>query len=162
MWWASNPYTMKTNLFKSWLSPVWVVALGFGLFLSSCQTPEDKTASINTANQQDTMKNQDQQIAHYVLFWLREDLSEQEVNDFAQFFEDLKAIPGIKSLHYGRPADTHPRDVVDNSFTYNLLVYFDTMEDLEVYENHKIHLDAIAKYSPNWTKVVVHDSWLNQ
>src|SRR5690606_40635869 len=75
--------------------------------------------------------------------------TEQEVNDFTGFFEELKAIPNIKSLHYGPPAKTHQRDVVDNSFSYNLLVYFDTMEDIDTYENHPIHLAAIDKYSKN-------------
>ena len=100
-------------------------------------------------------------IAHYVLFWLKESLSENEKKDFTQFFEELKKVPTIKSLHYGSPANTTQRDVVDNSFSYNLLVYFDNMEDLNVYETDPIHLEAIEKYSKYWTKVVVHDSILN-
>lgn len=100
-------------------------------------------------------------IAHYVLFWLKESLSEKEKKDFTQFFEELKKVPTIKSLHYGSPAKTTQRDVVDNSFSYNLLVYFDNMEDLVVYETHPIHLEAIEKYSKYWSKVVVHDSILN-
>jgi hypothetical protein len=97
-------------------------------------------------------------IAHYVLFWLKEDLSDQEKKDFTGFFEELRKVPTIKSLHYGSPANTTQRDVVDNSFSYNLLVYFDNMEDLNVYETHPIHLEAIEKYSKYWTKVAVHDS----
>jgi len=99
-------------------------------------------------------------IAHYVLFWLKKDLSPQKVKDFTGFFEELKKVPTIKSLHYGAPAATTPREVVDNSFSYNLLVYFENMDDLNVYETHPIHLAAIEKYSKNWTKVVVHDSVL--
>ena len=60
-------------------------------------------------------------IVHYVLFWLREDLTEQEVKDFENFFKELTRIPDIKSLSYGRAAATHPRPVVDNSFSYNLI-----------------------------------------
>ena len=153
---------MKNTFQKTFALQLWAVVLGTVWLLAGCTTSVNTSVEEKNDLKTDTMKSHDPHIAHYVLFWLREDLTEQEVQDFAQFFEDLKPIPGIKSLHYGRPADTHPRDVVDNSFTYNLVVYFDTMEDLEVYENHKIHLDAIAKYSPNWTKVVVHDSWLNQ
>jgi hypothetical protein len=103
----------------------------------------------------------DKVIAHYVLFWLKENLSEQEKTAFTGFFEELKKVPTIKSLHYGVPANTTKRDVVDNSFSYNLLVYFDNMDDLNVYETHPIHLEAIEKYSKYWTKVVVHDSILN-
>lgn len=99
-------------------------------------------------------------IAHYVLFWLKDDLSAQEIKDFTNFFEDIRKVPTIKSLHYGAPAPSNDRDVVDNSFTYNLLVYFKNMDDLNVYETHPIHLAAIEKYSKNWTKVVVYDSVL--
>lgn len=117
----------------------------------------NQTASNNETNA--TMENKEV-IAHYVLFWLKDGLSEQEISDFANFFEELKPIPGIKSLHYGRAANTNARDVVDNSFTYNLLVYCDTMEDINTYETHPIHLAAIEKYSKFWSKVVVHDSVL--
>ncbi|MBX2953228.1 MAG: Dabb family protein [Leadbetterella sp.] len=97
-------------------------------------------------------------IVHYVLFWLREDLTEEEEENFTDFFEELKRIPGIKSLSYGKPAATNPRPVVDNSFSYNLVVLFDSLKDVGVYENHPIHLEAIKKFSGFWTKVVVHDS----
>lgn len=104
--------------------------------------------------------NKQEVITHYVLFWLKEGLSEKEINDFTGFFEELRKVPNIKSLHYGRPAKSTPRDVVDNSFTYNLLVHFNTLEDLEVYGTHPIHLNAIERYSQYWEKVVVHDSSL--
>lgn len=99
-------------------------------------------------------------IAHSVLFWLKEGLSDQEKKDFTQFFEELRKVPTIKSLQYGPPANTTQRDVVDNSFSYNLLVYFSNMEDLNVYETHPFHLSAIEKFSKYWDKVVVHDSIL--
>lgn len=121
-----------------------------GSFAQSCTPPQ---AGLTAAESRE-------QIAHYVLFWLNPDLSESEIEDFANFFEELRPIPGIKSLHYGRPAATNPRDVVDNSFTYNLLVYFDSMEEIDVYETHPIHLEAIEKYSKFWNRVVVHDSVL--
>lgn len=116
----------------------------------------------NATNITNHMEKQDKQatIAHYVLFWLKEGLSDKEVKDFAGFFEELRKVPNVKSLHYGPAAKSKPRDVVDNSFTYNLLVYFDTLDDLEIYGTHPIHLQAIEKYSKYWTKVVVHDSSL--
>src|SRR5690606_8386105 len=99
-------------------------------------------------------------LAHHVLFWLKDGLSEQEIADFVLFFEELKKVPSVKSLHYGRPAPTNPRDVVDNSFTYSLLVYFDSLEAINEYETHPIHLDAVDRYNKFWNKVVVHDSFL--
>lgn len=135
-----------------------------GGVLAACSPPASNQENSQTSETQETspsMQN-NEVIAHYVLFWLNDGLSEQEVNDFTGFFEELKTIPGIKSLHYGRAAATHQRDVVDNSFTYNLLVYFDSMDEINVYETHPIHLAAIEKYSKFWNKVVVHDSVLKQ
>lgn len=137
-----------------------------GSILAACAPPTANEGSNQNDNQENTtnetsevMENKEV-ITHYVLFWLNEGLSEQEITDFAGFFEELKAIPTIKTLEYGRAAQTHDRDVVDNSFTYNLLVRFDTMDDINTYETHPIHLEAIEKYSKFWNKVVVHDSVL--
>ncbi|UGU16551.1 Dabb family protein [Sinomicrobium kalidii] len=99
-------------------------------------------------------------VNHYVLFWLKEDLTEEQVEEFTGFFEMLRKVPGIRKFYYGKPADSKPRDVVDNSFTYNLMIQFDTLEALEVYGVHPMHMEAIEKYSHFWERVVVHDSEL--
>lgn len=138
-------------------------ALSAGLvvcMMAACGSPAP-TETTNTTTQETTMTTTDGQIAHYVLFWLKDGLSEEEVDNFANFFEELKPIASIKSLHYGRSVATTPRPPVDNSFTYNLVVFFDNMEDLDDYENHPVHLAAIEKYSQYWEKVSVHDSRLN-
>ena len=105
-------------------------------------------------------KDQSEEITHYVLFWLKKELSDEEIVKFTGFFELLKTIPIVKTMKYGRPAITNKRDVVDNSFTYNLVATFENMEAINIYENHPIHIDAIKKYSHYWEKVVVHDSVL--
>ncbi|PPK99953.1 Dabb family protein [Parapedobacter indicus] len=140
-----------------------VAGAGGGL-LAACASPTSNQENDQTSENPETnttMEN-NEVIAHYVLFWLNDGLSEQEINDFANFFEELKTIPEIKSLHYGRAAATHARDVVDNSFTYNLLVFFDSLDEINVYETHPTHLAAIEKYSKFWNKVVVHDSVVKQ
>src|SRR5690606_41994027 len=125
-------------------------------------TSNQQNDQTNTNPEKNTTMENNEVIAHYVLIWLNDGLSEQEINDFANFFEELKTIPSIKSLHYGRAAATNPRDVVDNSFTYNLLVFFDNMDDINEYETHPVHLAAIEKYSKFCNKVVVHDSVVKQ
>lgn len=119
--------------------------LGTSLTAASCSSSSSKTDEKNT-------------IVHSVYFWLNKDLSNQEVEDFKGFFDALKKIPNIKSLEVAIPANTNPRDVVDNSFSYHLIVKFDTMDAINVYETHPIHLDAIEKFKHNWVKVEVKDS----
>jgi len=99
-------------------------------------------------------------VVHSVYFWLKEGLSKEEVANFVNFFEELRPIKEIQTLKYGTPAPVNPRPVVDNSFTYNLIVSFATMDDINVYETHPIHLKAIEKYEQYWTKVEVRDTML--
>lgn len=97
-------------------------------------------------------------IVHSVYFWLKENITQTEEQDFLNFFKELSKIPGIKELHYATPAPTTERDVVDNSFSYHLMVTFDTMDDINIYENHPDHLVASDIYSKYWDKVLVMDS----
>jgi hypothetical protein len=99
-------------------------------------------------------------IVHSVFFWLKADISEEDKENFVNFFEALREIPEVQTLRYGKPAATNPRPVVDHSFTYNLLVTFANIEAINVYETHPIHLDAIEKYKHLWTKVLVMDTML--
>ncbi|KFF04116.1 Dabb family protein [Flavobacterium reichenbachii] len=97
---------------------------------------------------------------HYLLFWLKKDLSEKQVEDFAQFFRDLSKLPYLKSIHYGKPANSSPRAVLDNSFSYNVVMTFDSLDDLETYGKLPEHLAIVKKYSVFWDKMQVHDSVL--
>ncbi|MDV6168224.1 Dabb family protein [Flavobacterium sp. DG1-102-2] len=95
---------------------------------------------------------------HYLLFWLKPELTTAEVKEFENFFEGLKKLPYVKNFRYGKPANSTPRAVVDNSFTYNASMDFDSLEDLEAYGQLKEHLALVAKYKPYFTKMMVHDT----
>ncbi|WP_293742290.1 Dabb family protein [uncultured Pedobacter sp.] len=98
------------------------------------------------------------QIQHFVMFWLKPQLTKNEIADFANFFESLKPIKYIKTLSYGLAANTPVRPVTDNSFTYSLTITFANIADHNAYQEDKIHLDAVEKFSKNWYRVVVHDT----
>ena len=102
----------------------------------------------------------DSQIIHSVYFWLKEGLTEAEQSDFTNFFEMLRKVPSVQTLKYGKPAPSHPRPVVDNSFSYNLIVTFSDIEGLNAYEIDPGHLAGIEKYQHYWTKVEVRDTQL--
>ncbi len=97
-------------------------------------------------------------ILHTVYFWLKDGITNEEEEDFLQFFEELQKIPGILTFHVGKPASTTNRDVVDNSFQYSIFVLFNSIDEITVYEKHPDHLAAAEKYSKYWTKVAVRDS----
>lgn len=99
---------------------------------------------------------------HYLLFWLKPELTPTQVKDFQNFFEGLKKLPYVKNVRYGGPANSSPRPVMDNSFTYNASMEFDSLEDLETYGKLDGHLALVAKYKPFFNKMMVHDSIYNQ
>jgi len=95
---------------------------------------------------------------HYLLFWLKPDLSAEQVEEFKQFFEGLKKLPYVKNVRYGKPAASSPRAVLDNSFTYNASMEFATLEELEAYGKLPGHLALVAKYKPYFERMMVHDT----
>ena len=56
----------------------------------------------------------------------------------------------------GRPAMT-PRDVVDNSYDVGLCVVLDDAAGHDVYQDHPLHKEFIARNKPNWKRVQVYD-----
>ncbi|WP_433626772.1 Dabb family protein [Chryseobacterium cucumeris] len=98
---------------------------------------------------------------HYLLFWLRKDLSGPEVKEFEIFFEGLKKLPYQKNLRYGKPAASSPRSVLDSTFTYNASMEFDSLEELEAYGKLPEHLALVQKYKPFFERMLVYDTVYN-
>lgn len=99
--------------------------------------------------------------AHNLFFWLRKDLSTAEVKDFENFFEGLKKLPYQKNLHYGKPAGSSPRTVLDSTYNYNCAMQFETLEELEAYGKLPEHLALVQKYKPFFEKMLVYDTVYN-
>ena len=116
----------------------------------------------NTKNKTETAIHPKTVYFRYLLFWLKPELTPDQVKDFQNFFEGLKKLPYVKNVRYGGPANSTPRPVMDNSFTYNASMEFDSLEDLETYGKLDGHLALVAKYKPFFNKMMVHDSVYNQ
>lgn len=98
---------------------------------------------------------------HYLLFWLRKDISASEVKEFENFFEGLKKLPYQKNLRYGKPAASSPRSVLDSTFTYNASMEFESLEELEAYGKLPEHLALVQKYKPFFDRMLVYDTVYN-
>lgn len=105
------------------------------------------------------MTHIDDGFVHVVYFWLKNPGSD---NDKNAFFKSLKNYLGkvdvIRSKFIGTPA-TSERDVVDDSFTYSVILTFKNKEDQDIYQEHPAHLKFIEESSSLWSKVVVYDSF---
>lgn len=94
---------------------------------------------------------------HTVFFWLK---NPDNKEDRIAFETSLKKF--IYSSKYtntnfiGIPAKT-PRDVVDNSYTYSLIVTFNSKEQQDEYQKEDVHLAFIERSQHLWDKVIVYD-----
>lgn len=97
-------------------------------------------------------------IIHSVYFWLKAGITSSEEKEFLNFFKVLRKIPGVKTLSVGKPAPTTKRDVTDNTFDYNLIITFDNLKAINIYESHPEHVKAAQEYSKFWQRVQVRDT----
>ncbi len=104
------------------------------------------------------MKHIEEGFVHVVYFWLKRPEND---GDRTSFLKSLKTYLGkvevIQSSFVGSPAASD-RDVVDDSFTFNIVLTFKTIEDQEIYQEHPAHLKFIEESSALWNKVVVYDA----
>ncbi|WP_299130407.1 Dabb family protein [uncultured Winogradskyella sp.] len=100
------------------------------------------------------------QFAHTVYFWLHEPTNEDQRTAFLKSLRNfINASEHVVTQHIGVPASTD-RDVIDNTYTFSLLLTFKNAEDQEAYQNDPKHLQFINESQHLWSKVLVYDSEL--
>ena len=100
----------------------------------------------------------DKNFTHVVYFWLNNPDSEQDRADFLKSLNKfLENSLYAKTKFIGEPAGT-PREVVDGSFTYSLILSFPSKEIQDKYQKEKAHLKFIEESEHLWKRVQVYDS----
>ena len=100
----------------------------------------------------------DPAFVHVVYFWLNEPESESDRMEFEEaLYTLLDDSKYTKTNFVGTPPKAI-RDVVDDSFTYCLIVTFDSEEAQESYQVETAHLKFIEDAGHLWNKVVVYDA----
>ena len=94
---------------------------------------------------------------HVVFFWLKDDKEDTRKKFLKELKKFIDPMDMIKTKHIGSPADTD-RDVIDNTWTYSLVISFDSKKEHDQYQAHELHLKFIENASSLWTKVQVYDS----
>lgn len=94
---------------------------------------------------------------HSVYFWLKQDVTTEQHNEFVEVLRGLEQIKSVQALEVGHPAGT-PRDVVDNSYDVALLVYFDDKAGHDLYQADTLHTSAIAVFEDWIKKMVIYDT----
>ena len=99
----------------------------------------------------------DKQVAHTVMFWLKEGTSEDTVDAMIKAVQKFQELPMVDHVFVGRPIDSE-REVVDSSFGIGFTLVFPDEEALKQYESDPGHL-AISREQllPHVTRGVVYD-----
>ncbi|MDT0605806.1 Dabb family protein [Croceitalea rosinachiae] len=113
----------------------------------------------NTIAQNTTdMKDFDPAFAHIVYFWFKDPAN---VKDKTHFEVSLKKFLSTSKYAKTNFIGTPPkatRDVVDGTFTYSLIVTFESAEAQQSYQEEDVHLVFIEECKHLWDKVLVYDS----
>lgn len=96
-------------------------------------------------------------LAHHVFFWLKDDVTKEEMNTFHQALKDLKPIADSTFFHVGTPANIE-RDVIDASYSFSLFLVFETMEQFEAYQKHPQHLEFLNGPNKLTKRVLIYDA----
>ena len=115
---------------------------------------------ILTVQSQDQkeMKEFDSNFTHTVFFWLKNPDNQADRTSFETSLKKFLDNSGYaKTKFIGTPPKAS-RDVVDGSFTYSLILSFDSAEAQQAYQDEAPHKQFIEESSALWTKVIVYDS----
>ena len=94
---------------------------------------------------------------HHVFFYLKNAGNEADKAKLLEGLNKLAKCSTIKLVHIGTPANT-TRDVIERSYAYSWLCFFDSPADEEAYQKDPIHDDFRNNYAHLWDKVVIYDS----
>ena len=94
---------------------------------------------------------------HIVFFWLVNDDQPTRKRFLAELKKFIDNVDVIRTKHIGSPADTD-REVIDNSYSYCMVLSFDSKKEHDIYQEHKLHMEFIERASSLWNRVLVYDS----
>ena len=97
-------------------------------------------------------------LAHHVFFWLKNPDSKEDLAKLLAGLRTLTRIETVRGAHFGVPASTEKRDVVDNSYSASEILFFDDTAGQKTYQDHPIHKQFVADCSHLWQRVVVYDA----
>ena len=95
-------------------------------------------------------------LVHSVYFWLKPELTPEQLADFAAGLRSLAAIEAVKTIYVGKPVPSD-RPVVESSYTYGLVIGFDDQQGLDAYQVHQVHVAFVKRFKPYWNQIKVYD-----
>lgn len=93
---------------------------------------------------------------HSVFFWLKEGMTDDEVETFKKGLESLISISSVKSGFFGTPAKTD-RPIIDKSYNYGLTIITEDYDSHMEYQVDPIHDKFKEDCRKFFEKVVIYD-----
>jgi hypothetical protein len=84
--------------------------------------------------------------------------SREDLERLLKGLRTLANIPSVRGVHFGVPASTEKREVVDNSYSASEILFFDDTAGQKIYQDHPIHKQFVTDCSHLWERVVVYDA----
>ncbi len=113
---------------------------------------------VGKAQENGIRQDFDSNYVHTVFFWMKDPANEVANKKFeVSLRKFLDSSKYAKTQFIGRPPKA-TRDVVDDSFTYSLVLSFESAEAQEKYQKETAHLVFIEESQDLWDKVVVYDA----
>lgn len=96
-------------------------------------------------------------VNHVVLVWLKAGTAPEVVAKIIEGSRELKAIPGIRDLQVGKAIPSE-RPIVDDSFSFGILMRFDSVAEMNAYLTDPRHVRFVdTRVKPYLEKLVVYD-----
>ncbi len=94
---------------------------------------------------------------HDVYFWLHENVSNNDKEQFRASLQTLLGISTVERGFIGTPIVSE-RAVVDASFSFSLHLTFTSTATHDQYQVDPLHTAFVAENNAKWTRVQVYDS----
>ncbi len=98
----------------------------------------------------------DTKFVHCVYFWLKDDLTPDQIKELERGLERLAHIETVKKGYIGVPATTD-RPIIDRTYDYALILAFDNKEQHDIYQEHPVHEEFRQAFGTFWLKVTIYD-----
>ena len=122
------------------------VLLLVSIFLLSCK------------GEAESAENFDPAFVHSVYIWLKDPDNTEDRAAFEASMETfMETSLYAKTKFLGTPPKA-TREIVDDSYTYNLIVTFASAEDQDKYQTEEAHLTFIEESQHLWEKVLIYDA----
>ena len=94
---------------------------------------------------------------HSVFFWLKDELTQDQKEQFRQGVETLITIQPSVAVYVGTVADTD-RPIIDKSYDLALTCIFENKADQDEYQIDPVHLAFVDNHKEDWKKVLIYDA----